>query len=102
MIRRVTSVSSNADEQRADLHSEKGSSPTTCIEADTMPFLDQFRIEALPKKWADEGKLWHETYFPEIPEVFDAPNWSRHDPGTPTPRQSVIMAKTDGFAGVAH
>src|SRR3989475_446234 len=102
MIRRATSVSSNADEQRADLHSEKGSSLTTCIEPNTMPFLDQFRIEALPKKWADEGKLWQERYFPEMPEVFDTPNWSRHYPETPMPRLSVIMAKPDGFAGFAQ
>jgi len=67
-----------------------------------MPFLDQFRIEALPKKWADEGKLWQERYFPEMPEVFDAPNWSRHYPETPMPRLSVIMAKPDGFAGFAQ
>src|SRR6059036_3284482 len=67
-----------------------------------MPFLDQFRIEALPKKWADEGKLWQERYFPEMPEVFDAPNWSRHYPETPVPRLSVIMAKPDGFAGFAQ
>src|SRR5437870_4656823 len=67
-----------------------------------MPFLDQFRIEALPKRWADEGKLWQETYFPEMPEVFDTPNWSRHYPETPMPRLSVIMAKPDGFAGFAQ
>jgi len=67
-----------------------------------MPFLDQFRVEALPKKWADEGKLWQERYFPEMPEVFDAPNWSRHYPETPMPRLSVIMAKPDGFAGFAR
>src|SRR5207245_3975536 len=67
-----------------------------------MPFLDQFRIEALPKRWADEGKLWQETYFPEMPEVFDTPNWSRHYPETPMPRLSVIMAKPDGVAGFAQ
>src|SRR5947199_7595147 len=81
---------------------EKGSSRTTRFAAINMPFLDQFRIEALPKKWADEGKLWQERYFPEMPEVFDAPNWSRHYPETPMPRLSVIMAKPDGFAGFAQ
>src|SRR5213593_359137 len=81
---------------------EKGSSRTTRFAAIDMPFLDQFRIEALPKKWADEGKLWQERYFPEMPEVFDAPNWSRHYPETPMPRLSVIMAKPDGFAGFAQ
>src|SRR2546428_4906583 len=37
-----------------------------------------------------------------MPEVFDAPNWSRHYPETPMPRLSVIMAKPDGFAGFAQ
>jgi len=82
--------------------SEKGSSRPTRFAAIDMPFLDQFRIEALPKKWADEGKLWQERYFPEMPEVFDAPNWSRYYPETPMPRLSVIMAKPDGFAGFAQ
>src|SRR6266581_3902804 len=82
--------------------SKKGSSRTMRFAAIGMPFLDQFRIEALPKKWADEGKLWQERYFPEMPEVFDAPNWSRHYPETPMPRLSVIMAKPDGFAGFAQ
>src|SRR5438876_860072 len=67
-----------------------------------MALLDQFRIEALPKKWADEGKRWQETYFPEMPTVFDRPNWSRFYPETPMPRLSVIMAKNDGFAGFAQ
>ncbi len=67
-----------------------------------MPFLDQFRIEALPKKWQDEGKRWQETYFPEMPEVLDRPNWSRYYPETPMPRLSVIMAKPDGFGGFAQ
>src|SRR5438046_10748912 len=67
-----------------------------------MALLDQFRIEALPKTWADEGKLWQETYFPEMPTVFDRPNWDRHYPETPMPRLSVIMAKRDGFAGFAQ
>ncbi len=67
-----------------------------------MALLDQFRIEALPKKWADEGKLWQETYFPEMPTVFDRPNWDRYYPETPMPRLSVIMAKRDGFAGFAQ
>src|SRR5438067_13268591 len=67
-----------------------------------MALLDQFRIEALPKKWADEGKRWQETYFPEMPKVFDRPNWSRFYPETTMPRLSVIMAKNDGFAGFAQ
>src|SRR5204862_1446982 len=67
-----------------------------------MALLDQFRIEALPKTWADEGKLWQETYFPEMPTVFDRPNWDRYYPETPMPRLSVIMAKRDGFAGFAQ
>src|SRR5207247_8195782 len=58
----------------------KGSSPCVCIGRIRMPFLDQFRIEALPQKWQDEGKHWQETYFPEMPEVLDRPNWSRYDP----------------------
>src|SRR5205809_42355 len=45
-----------------------------------MALLDQFRIEALPKTWADEGKLWQETYFPEMPTVFDS---TRIDPTAP-------------------
>src|SRR5207249_12287151 len=67
-----------------------------------MALLDQFRIEALPKTWADEGKLWQETYFPEMPTVFDRPNWDRHYPETPMPRLSVIMAKRDWLAGFAQ
>ncbi|TLZ69291.1 MAG: hypothetical protein E6K10_10910 [Methanobacteriota archaeon] len=67
-----------------------------------MPFLDQFRIEALPQKWQDEGRHWQETYFPEMPEVLDRPNWSRYYPETPMPRLSVIMAKPDGFGGFAQ
>src|SRR2546421_10192346 len=67
-----------------------------------MPFLDQFRIEALPKMWADEGKLWQERYCRDMPEVCAAPNWSRHYPETPMPRLSVIRAKPDGFAGFAQ
>src|SRR2546427_1424429 len=67
-----------------------------------MALLDQFRIEALPKKWADEGKQWQEKYFPEMPSVFDRPNWDRYYPETPMPRLSVIMAKRDGFAGFAQ
>jgi benzoyl-CoA 2,3-epoxidase subunit B len=63
--------------------------------------LDQFRIEALPKKWQDEGKLWQDTYFPEMPAVLDRSNWSRYYPETPMPQLSVIMAKQDGFAGFA-
>jgi 1,2-phenylacetyl-CoA epoxidase catalytic subunit len=67
-----------------------------------MALLDQFRIEALPKKWADEGTRWQETYFPEMPTVFDRPNWSRFYPEIPMPRLNVIMAKPDGFAGFAQ
>jgi len=67
-----------------------------------MALLDQFQIEALPKKWAEEGKLWQERYFPEMPTVFDRPNWDRYYPETPMPRLSVIMAKRDGFAGFAQ
>src|SRR5437660_12343247 len=64
-----------------------------------MALLDQFRIEALPKKWADEGKRWQETYFPEMPTVYDRPNCSRFYPETPMPRLSDIMAKHDHYAG---
>jgi 1,2-phenylacetyl-CoA epoxidase catalytic subunit len=67
-----------------------------------MALLDQFRIEALPKKWADEGTRWQETYFPEMSTVFDRPNWSRFYPEIPMPRLSVITAKPDGFAGFAQ
>src|SRR5256885_8621052 len=67
-----------------------------------MALLDQFRIEALPKKWADEGKQWQERYFPELPSVSDRQNWVRYFPETPMPRLSVIMAKRDGFAGFAQ
>jgi benzoyl-CoA 2,3-epoxidase subunit B len=67
-----------------------------------MPFLDQFRLEALPQKWQDEGKRWQDTYFPEMPVVLDQPNWKRYYPDTPVPRLSVIMAKPDGFAGFAQ
>ena len=59
-------------------------------------------MEALPKKWQDEGRRWQETYFPEMPVVMDPPNWSRYYPDTPMPRLSVIMAKRDGFAGFAQ
>ncbi len=74
----------------------------TRIGTDGMAFLDQFRIEALPQRWQEEGRRWQETYFPEMPEVFDRPNWSRYYPETPMPRLSVIMAKPDGFAGFAQ
>ena len=67
-----------------------------------MALLDQFRIEALPKKWQDEGRLWQEKYFPEMPTVLDPSHWSRYYPDTPMPRLSVIMAKRDGFAGFAQ
>src|SRR5207244_1712316 len=67
-----------------------------------MPFLDQFRLEALPQAWQDEGRRWQETYFPEMPAVLDPANWKRYYPDTPLPRLSVIMAKPDGFAGFAQ
>ncbi len=67
-----------------------------------MALLDQFRIEALPPKWQDEGRRWQEKYFPEMPSVLDRPNWSRYYPETPMPRLGVIMAKSDGFAGFAQ
>src|SRR5688572_4470071 len=82
--------------------SKKGSSLTMCIATVGMALLDQFKMEALPKKWLDEGKRWQETYFPEMPEVLDAPNWWRFYPETPMPRLSVVMAKPDGFAGFAR
>ncbi len=72
-----------------------------CIARVDMPLLDQFRIEALPKKWQDEGKVWQETYFPEMPTVLDQPNWKRYYPETPLPRLSVISAKPDGFEAFA-
>src|SRR5438132_13873887 len=64
-----------------------------------MPFLDQFRLEALPQAWQDEGRRWQETYFPEMPAVLDPANWKRYYPDTPLHRLCVIMAKTDVFAG---
>jgi len=67
-----------------------------------MPFLDQFRLEALPQTWQDEGRRWQDTYFPEMPAVLDLANWKRFYPDTPVPRLSVIMAKPDGFAGFAQ
>lgn len=67
-----------------------------------MALLDQFKIQALPQKWQDEGKRWQETYFPEMSHVLDASNWSRFYPETPMPRLSVVMAKPDGFAGFAR
>src|SRR2546422_10511158 len=67
-----------------------------------MPFLDQFRLEALPQAWQDEGRRWQDTYFPEMPAVLDPANWKRYYPDTPVPRLSVIMAKPDGFAGFAQ
>ena len=75
--------------------------PLLAHRIDDMALLDQFRIEALPKKWQDEGHLWQETYFPEMPTVLDTPNWKRFYPDTPLPRLSVILAKPDGFASFA-
>src|SRR3989449_288104 len=80
----------------------KGSSRTTAIGTTGMPFLDQFRLEALPQTWQDEGRRWQDTYFTEMPAVLDLANWKRFYPDTPVPRLSVIMAKPDGFAGFAQ
>ena len=66
-----------------------------------MPLLDQFRFEALPKKWEGEGREWQERYFPEMPEVLDRDKWQRYYPKTAAPQLGVIMAKPDGFAGFA-
>jgi len=67
-----------------------------------MALLDQFRFEALPKAWQDEGHRWQETYFPEMSEVLDPAKWERYYPGTALPRLHVIMAKQDGFASFAE
>ena len=67
-----------------------------------MGLLDQFRTEPLPKKWQEEGRGWQETYFPEMPVVFDAEQWERHYPATPAPFLTCIQAKPDGFADFAR
>lgn len=67
-----------------------------------MGLLDQFRTEPLPKKWQDEGHAWQETYFPEMPVVFDAATWERYYPSTPPPLQTCVLAKPDGFADFAR
>ena len=67
-----------------------------------MGLLDQFRTEPLPKKWEEEGHAWQETYFPEMPVVFDAANWNRYYPATPAPFMTCILAKPDGFADFAR
>lgn len=66
-----------------------------------MALVDQFRFEALPKKWQDEGRLWQENYFPEMGAVLDEATWKRYYPGTQPTRLSVISAKPDGFAPFA-
>ncbi len=67
-----------------------------------MGLLDQFTTEPLPKKWQDEGLAWQETYFPEMPVVFDEVKWNRFYPGTPAPFLTCIQAKPDGFADFAR
>ena len=67
-----------------------------------MVLLDGFHVDALPNKWQEEGRVWQETYFPEMPQVFDRPAWERYYPDTPMPPTSVVMAKPDGFAEFAH
>ncbi len=67
-----------------------------------MALLDGFHVDALPKKWQDEGRVWQETYFPEMPQVLDRPAWERYYPDIPMPLTSVVMAKPDGFAEFAH
>jgi 1,2-phenylacetyl-CoA epoxidase catalytic subunit len=67
-----------------------------------MALLDGFHMDALPKKWQDEGRVWQETYFPEMPEVMDREKWERFYPDTPMPLTSVVMAKPDGFAEFAR
>src|SRR3989304_6150016 len=67
-----------------------------------MVLLDGFHVDALPNKWQEEGRVWQETYFPEMPQVFDRPAWERYYPDTPMPLTSVVMAKPDGFAEFAH
>ncbi|MEK6987532.1 MAG: hypothetical protein AABX97_05480 [Candidatus Thermoplasmatota archaeon] len=67
-----------------------------------MALLDGFHVDALPKKWQDEGRAWQETYFPEMPQVLDRPAWERYYPDTPMPQLNVILAKPDGFAEYAH
>src|SRR6058998_879566 len=66
-----------------------------------MPFMDGFKLEPLPKNWHDETVAWRETYFPEMPEVLDAPTWSRHYPEVPIPQVTTVFAKPDAFAGFA-
>src|SRR3990170_3570286 len=66
-----------------------------------MPFMDGFKLEPLPRNWHDETVAWRETYFPEMPEVFDPRAWSRFYPGTALPQLTVISAKPEGFASFA-
>ena len=66
-----------------------------------MALLDGFQVTSLPRKWQDEGHEWQETYFPEMPEVFERKAWDRYYPNTPVPHVGVILAKPDGFAEFA-
>src|SRR5574340_1182066 len=67
-----------------------------------MGLLDQFRTEPLPKQWQDEGHAWQETYFPEMPVVFDEAKWNRYYPATPAPLLTCVQAKPDGFADFSN
>ena len=58
-----------------------------------MPFMDGFKLEPLPRNWHDETVAWRETYFPEMPEVLDEPNWKRFYPEVPLPHVTTIFAK---------
>src|SRR3989441_4355394 len=66
-----------------------------------MPFMDGFKLAPLPKNWHDETVAWRETSFPEMPEVLDAPTWSRPYPEVPIPQVTTVFAKPDAFAGFA-
>ncbi len=67
-----------------------------------MGLLDQFKTEPLPRKWQEEGRVWQETYFPEMPVVLDEANWNRYYPATPLPFLACIQAKPDGFGDFAR
>ncbi|HLE46188.1 MAG TPA: hypothetical protein VI915_04310, partial [Thermoplasmata archaeon] len=66
-----------------------------------MPFMDGFKLEPLPRNWHDETVAWRETYFPEMPEVLDEPNWKRFYPEVPLPQVTTIFAKPEAFTGFA-
>ena len=66
-----------------------------------MPFMDGFKLEPLPRNWHDETVAWRDTYFPEMPEVLDAPNWARFYPEVPVPQVTTVFAKPDAFTGFA-